>query len=245
MLSSERAGAVVHLVLDRPERRNALHPEQLEALADAVERLGEDPTVSLVTLRGAGDAAFSSGFDLDVLAAAGDAPEPPSVKLFATVQALVACPVPTLAIVRGYCFGAGFDLAMACDFRIGSPDARFAVPAVRIGTVYEPRSIDRIQRLLGPTVAKELFVTGRELSAARAAQVGILQEVVEGEQLEEAIARWESPGPEQARSHKQIIDRLAAAPERGDGFWGPLDALRERSLRGSERRRALAARSAR
>lgn len=236
MLRVERDDGVLRLVLNRPDRRNALHPEQLAQLIDVVAGAPDD--VRLLTLAGAGEAAFSAGFDLKVLAAA-DRDERPSEKVFQAAAALVACRVPTLAVVRGFCLGAGFDLAMACDFRIGTPDARFGVPAVRIATVYEPRSVDRIRRLLGPTVTKELFVLGREFDAARAFGVGILQEVVAPEDLQEAVRAWVAPNRAVASAHKHMIDGLEARHDRPDSLWPELDALRARSVAGPDRQAAF------
>jgi enoyl-CoA hydratase/carnithine racemase len=236
MLRVERDDDVLRLVLNRPERRNALHPEQLAQLIGVVSDVPDD--VALVTLEGEGDAAFSAGFDIKVLAAAAPG-ERPSEKVFEAAGALAACPVPTLAVVRGFCLGAGFDLATACDFRIGTPSARFGVPAVRIATVYEPRSVDRIRRLVGPTVTKELFVLGREFDAARAVLVGLLQAVVAPEALEEAVRGWIPPNREVAAAHKLMIDRLEARHDRPETLWPELDALRERSVSGTDRQVAL------
>lgn len=236
MLRVERDGDVLRLVLNRPDRRNALHPDQLAELIGVVSDVPDD--VRLLTLEGEGDAAFSGGFDIRVLAAAGPG-DRPSEKVFEAVAALSACPVPTLAVVRGFCLGAGFDLAMSCDFRIATPDARFGVPAVRIATVYEPRSVDRIRRVLGPTVAKELFVLGREFDAARALQTGIVQEVVAPEALPEAIGAWVAPNRAVAAAHKLMIDRLEARLDRPDSLWSDLDGLRARSVAGPDRQAAL------
>lgn len=236
MLRVERDDDVLRLVLDRPERRNALHPEQLAALIDVLSGLPRD--VALVTLEGAGDAAFSAGFDIKVLAAAGPG-EHPSEKVFEAAGALAACPVPTLAVVRGFCLGAGFDLAMACDFRIGTPTARFGVPAVRIATVYEPRSVDRIRRLVGPTVTKELFVLGREFDADRAVAAGLLQEVVAPDAVGEAVRGWVPPNRDVAAAHKLMVDRLESRHDRPETLWWQLDGLRERSVAGADRQAAL------
>lgn len=236
MLHVTRDGDVLQLVLNRPDRRNALHPQQLQELIGVVSDVPAD--VRLLTLEGAGDAAFSAGFDLKVLAAAGPG-EQPSETVFAAAAAIATCPVPTLAVVRGFCLGAGFDLAMACDFRIGTAGARFAVPAVRIATVYEPRSVDRIRRLLGPTVTKELFMLGREFDASRAVAVGILQEVVEPGGLADAVGRWIAPNRAVASAHKQMVDQLEARHDRPETLWPELDTLRAHSVAGSFRQDAI------
>ncbi|GAC1324177.1 MAG: hypothetical protein NVSMB13_05160 [Mycobacteriales bacterium] len=237
MLRVERDGEVLRLVLNRPHRRNALHPDQLAHLMRVVSSVPDD--VRLLTLEGAGEAAFSAGFDIKVLAGAEPGTQP-SAKVFEAARVLTECPVPTLAVIRGFCFGAGFDLAMACDFRIGTPDARFAVPAVRIATVYEPRSVDRITRLLGPTVTKELFVLGREMDAGRAERVGILAEVVAAQGLAEAVRGFVVGNRQVAAAHKSMIDRLAARHDRPQQLWDELDALRTASVDSTDRQAAFA-----
>jgi enoyl-CoA hydratase/carnithine racemase len=241
MLLDERVGSVRRLTLNRPERRNALHPDQLGRLRDVVNEASADESISAVTIEGAGEAAFSAGFDIDVLAQSAEGTHP-STSLFEAVTALAACRKPTFALIRGHCLGAGFDLAMACDFRLGCGDVRFGVPAVRLGTVYEPRSVDRIQRLIGPTVTKELFVMGRELGGERALAVGILQELVGADRdLDAALSTWLSERSDAAEGHKLIIDALVATVDRSARFWEPLDRLRAESLSSRERKRALSA----
>jgi enoyl-CoA hydratase/carnithine racemase len=236
MLRVERDGDVLRLTLNRPERRNALHPQQLSELLEVLADVDDD--VALLTLQGEGELAYSAGFDIQVLADAGP-DERPSAKLFEAVEALSRCTVPTLSVVRGVCFGAGFDLALACDFRLGTPDARFAVPAARLGTVYDPRSVDRIRRLVGPTVTKELFMLGRVLDATRALRVGVLQEVVRPEELRDTVGRWVAPSREVASAHKVMVDGLEARHDRPESLWAELDDLRARSLAGTGRRDAL------
>ncbi len=241
MVLVTRAGGLQRIVLNRPCRRNALHPEQLRTLTSAINHAGADGTLSTVLIEGAGTLAFSAGFDLEVLAAAGRGSSSPAAPLWDTVAALHACPKVTIALVRGYCLGAGFELAMACDFRIGTADARFGVPAVNLGIVYEPRAVDRLQRLLGPTVAKEILLLGRQIDAERALATGILQEVIPADGTDAAIERWVGEPSEAAEAHKRMIAVLAAAEERPEEVWKPLDVLRTRSLDSPVREREMRA----
>lgn len=239
MLLAKRGDGRLRLTLNRPAKLNALHPDQLRELTAIILAAGDDDAITGIAIDGAGTDAFSAGFDIDALAAAGGGSSAASKPLFETVAALRACPKPTVALVRGHCIGAGFDLAMSCDVRVGAGAPRFAVPAVRLGTVYEPRSIDHIQRLLGPLVAKELFVFGRTIGAERALAVGILQELVPLEDADTALARWLPDGGEAIAAHKRVIDVLATDPARADSFWGPLDELRARSVRSRARQEAV------
>lgn len=229
-------------VLNRPYALNALTPELLFALAAAVTGASEDPEVRAVVVEGAGDRAFSAGFDLKVLHALGPGAHH-GRPLETAVGALTACTKPTVAVVRGHCVGAGFDLAMACDFRIATAGSRFSVPAIRIGTVYRPQSIERIWRTLGPTVTKALFVVGHVFDADEALRAGIVQQVVAPDALDEVALSW-TDVPDQgafaSSAQKRIIEAFGATSDRSPEFWAPLDQLRAESVASRERRRAVA-----
>lgn len=231
----------IRCVLNRPASLNALTPELLFALAGVVRRASDDSTIRAVVVKGAGERAFSAGFDIKVLAALGDGAhrgEP----LEAATEALASCLKPTVALVRGYCVGAGFDLAMSCDFRLATPGSTFSVPAIKIGTVYRPQAIERIWRILGPSVTKALFVLGHTFDAAEALRVGIVQQVVEPDVLDEAGDSWTDVpdgGTFASSAQKQIIEAFAATADRSSDFWAPLDQLRAESVKSRERWEAL------
>lgn len=232
----------LHCVLNRPQALNALTPALLFRLASAVMAASNDPRIRAVVVAGAGGRAFSAGFDIKVLHALG-ARAHDGQPLETAAGALATCSKPTVALINGHCVGAGFELAMACDFRVACPASTFSVPAVRIGAVYRPEGIERIWRTLGPTVTKALFVIGRRFDAQDALRCGIVQQVVEPDALEEAALAWtEVPdqGAFASSAHKRIIEALAAVPDRGSGFWAPLDELRADSVVSDERRTALA-----
>lgn len=229
-------------VLNRPSALNALTPGLLFALARAVSGASDDPGVRAVIVEGAGGRAFSAGFDIKVLHTLGTRAHE-GQPLETATAALAACVKPTLAMVRGHCVGAGFDLAMSCDFRIATPGSTFSVPAIKIGTVYQPKSMERIWRSLGPTVAKALFVVGRVFDADDALRAGIVQQVAEPDALDEVALAW-TDVPDQgafaSSAHKRIIEAFASTFDRSATFWGPLDQLRAESVTSSERRKALA-----
>jgi enoyl-CoA hydratase/carnithine racemase len=232
----------LRLVLNRPDSLNALHPDLLHALADAVNGVTVEDEHAIITLEGAGGRAFSAGYDLKVLAKMRGQGQLANEALDLATNALRHCPKPTLAIVDGYCLGAGLDLAMSCDFRVATTRSKFAIPAIKLGTVYSPRAIERIALILGSTITKELFVMGREFDAPSAFIAGIVQEVMAVDQLENSVLRWTTLPARGARAsvaHKRIIDALMASHDRSAEFWLPLDALREESVRSSERRDAV------
>jgi enoyl-CoA hydratase/carnithine racemase len=167
-----RDDGVLVLTLSNPARRNALDDAQVarldEALAAAPGR------ARAVLLQGEGG-TFCSGYDLNLLAApTGDVL--PDDALMACLARLEALSVPTVALVRGAAVGAGFDLAAACDFRVGSEDAFFFMPPARLGIVYATDGLLRASRLVGVARAKNLFLTGRRLLSAEALTWGLLDE---------------------------------------------------------------------
>ena len=170
-----RADGVLVLTLSNPTRRNALDDAQVARLDEALA--AAPGQARAVLLQGEGG-TFCSGYDLNLLA------EPtrerlPDDALMVCLARLEALSVPTVALVRGAAVGAGFDLAAACDFRVGGEDAFFFMPPARLGIVYAPDGLLRASRLVGVARAKNLFLTGRRLSAADALAWGLLDECAE------------------------------------------------------------------
>lgn len=227
-------------ILNRPARRNALSPELLFALAKVLDDAAQRDDVRLVSLRGAGDRAFSAGYDIKILAERGAAAHAGDPMEKASL-ALRRCPVSTFAVIDGVCVGAGLDLALCCDFRLATTRSMFALPAVRLGTVYPPRAIGRILRDLGPAACKELFVLGRQFDPVRALQLGVVQEVVAPEDIDEALARWADLPASAAfavRAHKRIIEALLEE-EPSDALYERLGLLRTEALERPERANAI------
>ncbi len=168
----DRDDGVRVLTLSNPARRNALDDSQVarldEALASAPGR------ARAVLIRGAGG-AFCSGYDLNLLAAPTK-DRLPDDALMACLARLEALPLPSVALVQGPAFGAGFDLSASCDFRVGAEDALFSMPPARLGIVYAPDGLMRAARLVGVARAKNLFLTGRRLDAKDALAWGLLDE---------------------------------------------------------------------
>ena len=134
-----RDGPVAHIVLNRPERRNALDAPMWRAVRDAALRIAGDTDVQVVTLRGAGEQAFCAGADIHEFESVYGAPA--SARAHNTVireaqDALARLDRPTIAMVRGDCVGGGCGLALACDLRFAASDARFAISPARIGAAY-------------------------------------------------------------------------------------------------------------
>jgi enoyl-CoA hydratase/carnithine racemase len=168
----DRDDGVRVLTLSNPARRNALDDGQVARLDEA---LASAPgKVRAVLIRGAGG-TFCSGYDLNLLAApTGD--RLPDDALMACLTRLESLPLPSVALVRGWAFGAGFDLSASCDFRIGAEDVVFSMPPARLGIVYSLDGLTRAARLVGVARAKNLFLTGRRVDGKEALAWGLLDE---------------------------------------------------------------------
>jgi enoyl-CoA hydratase len=168
--------------LNRPEARNALSVALREAATSAVAGLGADDSVGAIVLTGAG-AAFSAGVDLKEIGAPGGAPKPSSHGADNLVAAIVASGAPVIAAVNGVAITGGFELALACDLILASSAARFADTHARVGIMPSWGITQRLPRLIGMARAKQLSFTGNFLDAATAERWGLVNLVVEPEQL--------------------------------------------------------------
>ncbi len=166
-------GGVRRLTLDEPARRNALDGETLDALERA---LASPQGVRCWLLRGAGG-HFCSGWNLSSLEAlTPDAPLPDH-RIGEVFDALQAADAPTVAFVEGSAFGAGFELACACDFRIAAPSAVFCIPPAKLGIVYAPKGIARVAGVIGQGRARSMFLSARRVAAPEALGMGLADEL--------------------------------------------------------------------
>lgn len=168
----DREGGVRVLTIVNPARKNALDDRLLGQLDAA---LTPPHHVRAFLVRGAGG-TFCSGYDLTNLGPPAADGRLPDDLLMAFLTRLERHPVPSVAHVQGAAFGAGFDLACACDFRVGTPDTVFCMPAARLGLVYSVEGMARAARLVGQARARALFLTARKLDGQTALAWGLLDE---------------------------------------------------------------------
>ncbi len=183
----DRADGVAVVTLDRPDRLNALDLAMRQALATAFATLAADAAVRAIVVTG-GDAVFAAGADLKLLA--GKRPsEVRDLGLMALWQPIADCPKPVIAAVAGFALGAGCELAMMCDVIVADPTARFGQPEIRVGIMPGAGGTQRLVRAVGKPVASLMLLTGEPLTATRAAEAGLISELVdEGEALARATA---------------------------------------------------------
>ncbi len=209
----ERRGATLLITLNRPERRNAFDLEVRQSLAQAVLQACDDQEVKAVVITGAGD-AFCAGGDLKSLSQA-----PRTVyqdrdrirRLHTWFHELVNLEKPVIAAVNGPAYGAGFNLALACDFILGTPAARFCAVFGRIGLVPDLGGFFLLPRIVGLQRAKELVFSAREVDAEEALAMGMLYRILPPHSLlEQALAlaeRFHHASTEALGMSKNILNR--------------------------------------
>ncbi len=179
----DEAEARADIVLDRPPL-NVVSMAERAQLAAAFAALDRDARVRVVVLRGEGR-NFSSGGNIAGFLEA----EPETLSHLAdNVAAPERCGKPVIAAIRGYCFGVGFELALACDFRVASASAEFALPEMRLGMIPGSGGSARLASMIGIARTKEIAMLGRRIAAARALDWGILTQCVADDALDEAVA---------------------------------------------------------
>lgn len=236
-LTIERDGAVASLVLNRPQVKNAFDEVMIRELAEATDALAHDDAIRVVILTGAGD-VFSAGADLNWMkkvAGYGFEENVEDALIFARMlESLYRLPKPTIARINGVCLGGGVGLVSACDVAVSVPEAKFALREILLGIA--PSAISPyVLRKIGESHAHDYFLTGRTFDAARAREIGLVNEVVEHDLLDAEIEVWVKrflhAGPRAIAASKNLINRVA---------WSPIEDVQEftartiASLRGSD-----------
>ncbi len=209
-------GSGVGLVtINRPERVNCLTLGMWRELAQTVRDLGANDDVRCLVIRGAGE-NFSSGADVTEFGEVRSTPEQVGVYEQAVDQvadAILACKRPVVAAIDGYCFGGGLAIAMACDFRIATARARFRIPAAKLSVVYGLRGTQTLLALVGLTWAKRMLCVGERVDAAQAHAIGLIDQVIDADDLSESIAPFLeailAAAPLTASGSKALLNGLA------------------------------------
>jgi len=176
MLAIHSDDAVARVTLTRPDKRNAVNDEMRAELAAALGRFDADAAIRVVVLTGAGS-AFCAGGDLS---APITPPDPTRPRI---VEPLDQFSKPLIAAINGLAFGGGLELALACDIRIASTAARFALPEVRIGSMPGSGGTQRLPAVVGPSLAAQMILTGEPIDAARALAAGLVSQLCEPDAL--------------------------------------------------------------
>lgn len=207
----DRRGAIAELVLNRPDKRNAVTEAMWLAIPELLAEASADPALRVLIVRGAGG-AFAAGADIaefEAVYATRERAARYSAAVAAALDGLAAFPVPTVARITGPCVGGGCGLALACDLRFAMEDARFGITPAKLGLVYTLNDTKRLIDAVGPSNAKDILFTGRLVGARDAHEMGLVDRVWREEEFEAELDIWlaqiRTASPHSARVTKAII----------------------------------------
>ncbi len=216
-------GGIGRLVLNQPEKRNAITFDMWQGIGDAMETFAENPEVRVVIISGAGDKAFSAGADISEFKERRSAKKDRVIYDRAMRRAfdrLYNLPKITIAMIDGVCVGGGAEVAMDCDILIASDRSQFAITPARLGLGYSLRDIDRLLRHLGAKRAKEVLATARFFNAGEALGMGWINTVAPADRLEETVMEFAraiaANAPLSVKAAKLIVNeaaKLSAEPD--------------------------------
>ena len=189
----ERDGHVGRIILDHPERHNAISAQMWDGITAAASELENDHEIRVVVIRGAGERAFAAGADISQFGAQrSDASGNRSYDdtTSRAHAALLGLSKPLIAAIHGYCIGGGLAVALTADLRVAAEDAQFTIPAARLGLGYGAAGIGTLMRLVGPSAAKRIFFLADRFGAQEALQMGLVNLVVPKAHLETSVDEW-------------------------------------------------------
>ncbi len=186
-----RDGDILRLTLNRPDRLNAVHLEMRDELWTMFELIRLDPTIRAVVIGGAGDRAFSAGADILEFGTAPSYLAARDARLQRDLWGRMSMlPVPLVAAIHGFAYGAGLEMSMYCDLRVAAEDARFALPEVTLGYIPSAGGTQTVPRHIARSDALLMATSGNPIDAAQAFEAGLVHAVVPRVDLEATAARW-------------------------------------------------------
>ena len=226
----ERSDGIGRLIFNQPQKHNAISFDMWQGISHAMGEFAADDSVRVVILSGAGEKAFSAGADISQFAekrASRDGVDEYDRAALKAHEDLTHIDKPTIAMIKGYCIGGGAGVALCCDLRIASEDARFAIPAAKLGLAYGWDDVYPLVQLVGASFAKEILFTGRQFSAEEALNMGLVNRVVPRRSLETCVAEYAERiagnAPLTVRAAKRTIAQALKDP--GDRDLGAVGAL--------------------
>jgi len=198
VLLREQRGHIGIITFNRPAQHNALSPELLGKLCEVLADWAANGEVRVVVLTGAGDKAFSAGYDINAIATVGPEHkvqtatkrgnnEPQQTPFEQGLAAVKNFPYPTIAMLNGHCFGGALHMALCCDMRIAADHIAMAMPPAKLGLVYGAEGLSQFIEVLGSAKAREMFFTGRTYKGEQIAEMGLAGQLVSAEALESTV----------------------------------------------------------
>ncbi len=186
-LIAEKQGAIGWITFNNPARRNAISVDMWEAMPKVLDRFEADPQVRVIVLTGAGDKAFVSGADISQFE--GQRSSAQGVQYYEEISEGAQLRIqnsdkPVIAMIRGFCLGGGVNIALASDLRLAADDARFGIPAAKMGLGYRVSSTKNLVDTVGAANAREMLLTARQFTAGEARSMGLVHSVVPAAELE-------------------------------------------------------------
>ena len=211
------------MIFNNPARHNAVSLEMWQAALEIMADFRSDRSIRVMVLCGVGEKAFVSGADIskfkderqqaDALAQYQATTE----KVYQTLQSM---PIPTIAMINGYCIGGGTAIAVCCDIRVAAENGKFGIPAAKLGLGYGLTRAKPLVDLIGPSYAKEMFFTGRQFDVAEAKAMGLVNRVVPVDQLKGTVIEMARTiadnAPLTVRTSKLVVGELLKDPEKRD-----------------------------
>ncbi|GAC1335090.1 MAG: enoyl-CoA hydratase [Bradyrhizobium sp.] len=220
---ARKDGPIGWMQFNNPARHNAVSLDMWNAVPEIMAEFERDDDIRVVVLSGAGGKAFISGADISEFAEKRSSRE--AIIEYNRIAglanaAIIGFPKPTIAMIQGYCVGGGLGVALCCDLRLAAEDARFAVPAAKLGLGYAFDGIKRLVDVVGPSFAKEIFYTARQFDAAEALAMGLVNRAVPAAGLETYVRDYAGTiggnAPLTINSVKLCVNEAVKDPEKRD-----------------------------
>ena len=215
-LRVERDGSIGRLVLDNPERRNAIGAEMWRAIAPAMAAFNADASIRCIVIRGEGTQAFAAGADISEFeknrSSEGDVKDYEAATS-AAHHAIESSPKPVIALIHGFCVGGGMAVALSCDLRYADASSRFAIPAARLGLGYGVHGMGRLVATVGHAAAREIMFSARRYDAGEALAMGLVNRVLPDSELDDYVRKvaleLAANAPMTIAASKAVINALA------------------------------------
>ena len=217
-LRVERDGPIGRLVLDNPERRNAIGADMWRAIPDAIGEFNADAAIRVIVVRGEGTQAFAAGADISEFEknrSTKDQINEYEAATSAAHHALESSPKPVIALIHGFCVGGGLAVALSCDLRYADASSRFAIPAARLGLGYGVHGTNRLVTTVGHANAREIMFSARRYDATEALAMGLVNRILPDAALDEYVRKiaveLAANAPMTIAASKAVINALTEA----------------------------------